>query len=211
WTNNSVAPRTNIIYVTASDRINSSWTNSVTNEFSLIFLPPQRPYLNPPTNETVFVGQTFTDVLAATNWVLPLANYTYAPGSAFTNGTIAAGALNWTNALVPPGIYAIPVKVTDNSVPPISATINFVVTVLPLPGQLNLGNASVPPGANAFQFTIATPWANSAWRIEAATNLAAGESGWLPIYTNLAGSSSLIFTDLLTTNFPQRYYRAVFP
>jgi len=35
---------------------------------------------------------------------------------------------------------------------------------------------------------------------------------WLPIFTNVNNpSGTLNFTDLLATNFPQRYYRAVQP
>jgi hypothetical protein len=207
-----VAPRTNIIDVEVRD--NSSWSNSATNHFSLVFLPPPRPYLDPSKAE-VYAGQTFPAGLMATNPALPLvplAGYTFALAGSPTNGTLSSDVLTWTNIMVRPAVYAIAVKITDNSVPPISATNNFSVTVLPLPGQLNLANASLSAGAaKRFQFSMATPWTNSAWRIEATTNVAAAETDWLPIYTNLTGSSSLIFTDLLTTNFPERYYRAVFP
>jgi hypothetical protein len=35
---------------------------------------------------------------------------------------------------------------------------------------------------------------------------------WQPVLTNVAGTDGLLqFTDLLATNFPQRFYRAVFP
>jgi hypothetical protein len=210
WTNDSVAPRTNIIYVKASD--GSSWNNSVTNHFSLVFLPPPRPYLYPLTNDSVFVGQTFDDLLSATNGVLPSATYTLAAASVLTNGTFETNVFTWTNVVAPPGLYPVRVKITDNSVPPILATNFFTVTVLPLPGQLNLGGAALASGeARLFEFSISTPWSNAAWRIEATTNLAGEESLWLPLYTNLTGSSSLIFTDRFTTNFPQRYYRAIYP
>jgi hypothetical protein len=210
WTNNSVAPRTNVIYVKVRD--NSSWTNSVTNQFSLIFLPPPRPSLMPPTNLPVSVGQTLATYLAATNGMLPSASYTLTLVSPLTNGTLAVDTLTWTNVNLRPGIYPVRVRITDNSLPPITATNAVTVTVLPLPAQLGLGGAALAAGgARLFQFNIATPWSNSAWRIEAATNVAGSAAGWLPIYTNSTGSGSLIFTDSFTTNFPQRFYRAVFP
>jgi len=31
---------------------------------------------------------------------------------------------------------------------------------------------------------------------------------WTPLFTNPLVGGSLIFTDLLSTNFPQRFYRA---
>jgi len=210
WTNNSVAPRTNVIYVKVRD--DSSWTNSVTNQFSLVFLPPPRPGLMAPTNLSASVGQTLTTLLAATNGMLPSASYTLALISAFTNGTLTANALTWTNVNLRPGIYTVRVRITDNSMPAITATNAITVTVLPLPGQLSLGGAALAVGgARLFEFNIATPWSNSAWRIEAATNVAGSAAGWLPIYTNSTGSGSLIFTDSFTTNFPQRFYRMVTP
>ena len=89
------------------------------------------------------------------------------------------------------------------------------VTVLPFPDQLGLAS---PAALNAgginqgFRFAVTTPWTNMAWRVEAATNLDASAADWLPVYTNPTGAGGgLLFTDLLATNFPQRYYRAVFP
>ncbi|HEX7618401.1 MAG TPA: hypothetical protein VF480_06755, partial [Verrucomicrobiae bacterium] len=85
---------------------------------------------------------------------------------------------------------------------------HFSVTVLPLPSQLILSNALA--GSRGFKFSIKTPWTNSIWRIDATTNLNAA-TNWLPIFTNTAGASgTLQFTDLLATNFPLRFYRAVF-
>ncbi len=212
WTNNSVAPRTNTIYVRAQDNHDGAWTNSVTNHFSLVFLPPQRPYLEAPTNGAVYVGETAANDLVATNWMVPSASYTYALVPVQTNGILATNSFVWTNVVARPGTYAVRIKLTDNSVPPLLATNDFFMTVLPLPSQLALSGASVSAGgAHTFRFTITTPWTNSPWRIEAATNVSAEEAAWVPVYTNLGGSSSLIFTDRFTTNFPQRYYRAIFP
>ncbi len=47
---------------------------------------------------------------------------------------------------------------------------------------------------------------NTTWRIDGSTNL----SGWLPLLTNTTGPGGTIqFTDLLATNYPRRFYRAV--
>jgi hypothetical protein len=210
WTNNSVAPRTNTISVRAQD--NSAWTNAITNHFALVFLPPRPPQLL-SSNEAVYVGGTFTNVLSATNSVLPAATYKFALARVSTNGSVANGQLAWTNKSLPPAVYALYVRITDDSVPPILTTNDFAVTVLPLATQLGLTNASALNAGGlgrGFRFDITTPWTNLAWRVEAATNLDASAAGWLPVYTNPTGGG-LLFTDLLATNFPQRYYRAVFP
>jgi hypothetical protein len=213
WTNNSVAPATNTISVRVQD--NSAWTNAVTNHFELVFLPPRPPQLI-SSNEVIYVGDTFTNVvLSATNCVLTAATYTFALAKTSTNGSVAGGLLAWTNKDLPPGIYPLYVRITDDSVPPILITNNFAVTVLPFPDQLGLAS---PAALNAgginqgFRFDVTTPWTNMAWRVEAATNLDASAADWLPVYTNPTGAGGgLLFTDLLATNFPQRYYRAVFP
>ncbi len=120
--------------------------------------------------------------------------------------------LTWTNAAAPPGAYVTKIRVTDNSVPSLRATNNLSLTVLPLPSQLVLTNAKVFFSAGQkFQFTVQTPWTNTAWRILAATNLNAA-AHWQPVFTNHSGAGgSVNFTDRLATNFLQRYYRAVFP
>ncbi len=210
WTNNSVAPGTRIIYVTATD--NNSPPLSVTNHFSLVFLPPVPPTLNVPTNQFISVGQTLVKMLSATNVFLPACRFTFALATVSTNVSVQTnGVLTWTNTAAPPGVFVIQPKVTDNSVPPISATNNFSVTVLPLPSQLVLTNAKAFNSAGLkFKFSVQTPWTNTAWRILTATNLNGGGTNWLPVFTNKSGGS-LQVTDLLATNFLQRYYRAVFP
>lgn len=210
WTNSSVAPATNTVYVVVKD--NSAWANSTTNPLALIFRPPLPPSLLPPTNETIFAGQTLTDLLAAINPVLPNAQYTLTLAGSFTNGTLKTNLFTWTNAVASPGIYRAAIKISDNSnsVPALLATNTLSVTVLPSHPQLSLSNL-VSPASGAVQFSLATPWTNTAWRIEAATNLAAAPADWLPVHTNLGDPGGLLFTDLLATNFPQRYYRAVFP
>jgi hypothetical protein len=210
WTNNSVSPRTNTINVWVQDNT-TGWANRTTNHFALVFLPPLPPHLCLPTNETIFVGQTFANVLAATNDFLPGTNFTLA--SVCTNGLLLTNMLTWTNAAALPGVYPVYVKITDDSVLPLHATNNFLVTVLPYPSQLVLTNIAFPTnGGKKFTFSIKTPWTNTPWRIEAATNLAAAGTNWVPIFTNkTAPGSTVLFTDRLATNYLQRYYRAVFP
>jgi hypothetical protein len=203
WTNNSVSPGTNTIYVKVTD--DSSPTMSATNHFDLIFLSPLPPILTVPTNQTIYVGRTLTVTNSATNTFLPNAIYTFQLPSPSTNVSITTnGVLAWTNTAVPPGTNLVSVKVTDNSVTPLSATNSFKVLVTPLPPVLT----NLLIGVHGFQFSFYT-WSNTTWRIDAATNLNAA-TNWLPILTNTAGTSgTLQFTDLLATNYLRRFYRAV--
>ena len=204
WTDNSVSPGTKTIYVKATDH--NSPAMSATNHFALIFLPPLPPILTVPTNQTIYIGRTFTVTNSATNTILPNAIYTFKLPSPSTNVWITAnGVLAWTNTAVPPGTNLVSVKVTDNSVTPLSATNSFKVIVTPSPPVLTNLLAS----SHSFQFSFHT-LSNTTWRIDASTNLNAA-TNWLPIFTNTAGTSgTLQFTDLLATNYPWRFYRAVF-
>jgi hypothetical protein len=199
WTNNSVSPGTNTIYVTVTD--DSSPALSATNYFALIFLPPLPPVLTVPPKQTIYVGQTLTVTNFATNTYLPDSAFTFSLPSASTNYWITTdGVLTWTNMAALPGTNLVSVKVTDNSMPPLSATNSFtVIILLPNPPTLTISVT------NGFQFTLNTR-SNTTWRIDASTNLL----NWLPILTNTADSSgTILFTDLLATNYPWRFYRAV--
>lgn len=201
WTNNSVSPGTNLISVIVND--DSVPALSATNSFELIFLPPIPPTLIVPTSQMIYAGRTLTVTNSATNTFLPKASYTFKLPSPSTNVLITAnGVLTWTNTAALPGTNLVSVKVTDNSVPPLSATNHFAVVLLSSPVLIvsNLMSSS-----HSFQFSFLT-LSNTAWRIDASTNLL----NWLPLLTNTAGTSGTIqFTDLLATNYPWRFYRAV--
>jgi hypothetical protein len=202
WTNNSVSPGTRTIPVKVTDNSNPPLLS--TNSFELVFLPPLPPTLTVPTNQTIYVGRTFTVTNSATNTFLTNAIYTFKLPSPSTNVWITTnGVLAWTNTAVPPGTNLVSVKVTDNSVPPLSATNSFKVIVTPSPPVLIVSNLLT--SSHSFQFSFHT-LSNTTWRIDASTNL----SSWLPLLTNTAGPSGTIqFIDLLATNYSWRFYRAV--
>jgi hypothetical protein len=163
------------------------------------------PMLIVPPAQTIYAGQTLSVTNSATNSVFPNSSFTFAllsdPTNVFLNTN--NGAMTWTPATSQiPSTNTISVRVTDNNVPPLSTTNSFIVQVL-LPPSLN-----ILPGAqssNSFQLTFSTG-SNTVWRIDASTNL----SSWLPLATNTIGPSGIIlFTDLLATNYPWRFYRAV--
>ena len=164
------------------------------------------PELIVPATQTICAGQTLAVSLFATNTYLPDSVFTFSLPSPSTNDSITPfGVLTWTNTAALPGANQVSVKVTDNSVPPLSATNSFAVIVTPPPPVMTNLLAS----GSSFQFGFIT-LPNSTWRIDATTNLNAA-TNWLPLFTSTAGASgTLQYTDLLATNFPLRFYRAVF-
>ena len=206
WTNNSVSPGNKTIYVIGTDT-NYSPAMSATNSFVFIFLSPLPPTLTVPTNQTIYVGQTLTVTNSATNTFLPNAIYTFKLPSPSINVSITTnGVLTWTNTAALPGTTLVSVQVTDNSMPQLSATNSFKVIVTPSPPVLIVSNLLT--SSHSFQFSFHT-LSNTTWRIDASTNLNAA-TNWLPIFTNTADTSgTLQFTDLLATNYPWRFYRAV--
>jgi hypothetical protein len=184
----------------------SGWGNAsgwYVDDVSLV----ANPMLTVPTNQAIYAGQTLTATNFVTNSILPNSIFTFSLPSASTNVVITTnGVLTWTNTAALPGTNVIYVTVTDNSVPPLSATNNFSVIILP-PASPTLAVSNTLSSSGRFQFTFNTQ-SNTAWRIDASTNLL----NWVPIFTNVAGTSgTLQFTDLLATNFLHRFYRAVSP
>ena len=163
------------------------------------------PTLTLPASKTIISGQTFTATAAATNSSLPGAKYIFGLAAVSTNAFVTTnGVLTWTNTQPPVGTNTLAVKVADDSTPSFLLTNNFNVIVWP---AFNFSAARVVAGQQSFRLILQSI-TNTTWRIDASTNLAS----WLPVYTNLVGSSGLLlYTDLLATNFPHRFYRAVYP
>jgi hypothetical protein len=166
------------------------------------------PTLTVPPTQTIYAGQTLTVTNSATNSFFPTNALTFALVSAPTNVLLnpTNGVLTWTPAIAQaPGTNTIFVKVTDNNVPPFSTTNSFVVQVLLPPTLTIAAGAQLTNGSVQVTFNTIS---NTTWRIDASTNLLS--TNWLSLLTNTADPSGTIqFTDLLATNFPHRFYRAV--
>jgi hypothetical protein len=186
----------------------SGWGNApgwYVDDVSLVATPT----LAVPTNSlSIYAGTVLTVTNGAT--LYPASTPTFILLSGPTNNVAlnpTNGVLIWnTTTAQAPGNYTNVIAVTDTN--GFSATNSFVVSVLPPPSQPQISPANVTLSlTNGFQFSFQTV-ANTTWRIDATTNLL----NWLPVFTNLAGSDGTFqFTDLPATNFPHRFYRAVFP
>jgi hypothetical protein len=201
WTNTTPALGTNFLVVVAAD------TNSppvlVTNSFSVTVLPAYT--ITMPADRTIFAGQTFTALVVATNNVVPGTTYTFGFATRSTNAIITtSGLINWTNTRPAFGTSILSVVVASTNPPPVRVTNSFTVDVWPT-NQFTISN---PPAGKKFFLLALQSQTNTTWQIQASTNL----TDWLPVWTNSTKTSgTLMYTDLLATNFPDRFYRGVYP
>jgi hypothetical protein len=165
------------------------------------------PVLTVPTNLlSVLAGKVFVTTNYATlNPTNGTATFMRLAGP--TNNSVlnpTNGVLTWTTTNTQPaGFYTNVIKLTDAN--GLSATNHFVVTVLSAAPKLIFNPTNSL--AKGFQFSFQT-LTNSTWRIETSSNL----TTWLSLQTIVVGTNgTLLFTDLLATNFPLRFYRAVLP
>lgn len=208
WTNvslslNAYAGQT----VQAAFRFSSGGVNTAAGWYVDDVTVLAAPVLTVPATQTISAGQTLTVTNLATNSFLPNSTFVFGLVSPSSKAVITTnGVLTWTNTAAAPGTNLISVKVTDNSAPPLSATNSFTIIILPPTSPaLIVSNALL--NSHGFKFSFQTG-SNTTWRIDASTNLL----NWQPLLTNTAGTSgTLQVTDLLATNFMQRFYRAVYP
>jgi uncharacterized delta-60 repeat protein len=84
-----------------------------------------------------------------------------------------------------------------------SQVAQLTVTLPPPPLVIGNGGSGFGIQNHQFQFTLTGPVGSNVI-ISASPDL----QTWTPLFTNPLVGGSLIFTDLLSTNFPQRFYRA---
>jgi hypothetical protein len=211
WTNTSTLPArsfTNIIRAT-----DNFTTLSATNSFVIIVLTNvPMPVITVPASRTIYVGLPLDVFVFVTNSAFPNDSYSFKtnattpPGVVLVPGTNSA-EVKWTptSAQTSKG-YTISILATETNHPGLSVVGSFSVNASAVAYQPATFTASpTPSGTNVFRFTLNTQ-PNLTWRIDASTNL----FNWQPLFTNQSGNSSTLqFTDLLTTNFTLRFYRGV--
>lgn len=163
------------------------------------------PVLTVPPSLTIFTNQTFTNMATATNTLAPDMPYVFSFAVPSTNAFITTnGVIGWTNRIPAFGTSVLSVVVTDTNSPPVRVTNSFTVDVWPT-YQFSISNA--PAGRKYFILALHSR-TNLTWQIDASVDLI----NWQPVWTNsTAKTGTLLFTDLLATNFPDRFYRGVYP
>jgi hypothetical protein len=198
------APSTNVITTVATD--NGTPQLSATNSFTVVVTPGNTPPVLPgQANRTI----TELTALAVSN----TANDSDAPAQSLAYQLIAppSGAGINSNGLITwmpseaqgPGAYTLTTVVTDNGIPPLSATNSFTVTVMEtnaapvLPGQANrtlaeqttlvVTNAATDPDipANTLVYTLVAPPAGAGIS-------ASGVITWTPAEAQGPSTNSLV-------------------
>jgi hypothetical protein len=200
WTP-TVAQAPNIYSIAVKVTDNNSPPLGATNSFLVLVSQTPPPVLTVPPTQIIYAGQTLVVTNYATNSILTNCTFTFATLSAPADVSInpTNGVLTWTNT-APLALSTNILYVTvTNDCTLLGATGNFTVIILLNPPVLKISTT------NGFQLTFDT-LTNTTWQIDTSTNLV----DWTPFLTNTAGPSGTIqFTDLLATNYPWRFYRAV--
>jgi VCBS repeat-containing protein len=212
WTpTEAQGPSTNVITTGATD--NGSPPLSATNSFTVTILDVNSPPVLPVQVDLTINEQTTLLVTnTATDSDIPANTLSYVLLSAPAAATIDAnGIITWpTTEADGPGVYTITTVVTDNGVPPLSATNSFSVTVNEVNSSPSL---SVPPNqtinelttlsisasatdpdipANILTFSVVLPPAGMS------INPASGAISWTP--TEAEGPSVNTITVVVTDN-----------
>ncbi len=161
-----------------------------------------RPTLAPIANQTVAAGTTLTITNTASDPDGDQLRFSLAAGAAAGASLNATnGLFTWTPTAAQAGASHFTVVVTDNGLPPLSATQSFTVTVTTVvSNQAPVLSAPVQTN-NTIQFTlIGQP--DATYVILASSNLVA----WAPVLTNHEAAAVRLIT--LPAVAGQRYFRA---
>jgi uncharacterized repeat protein (TIGR01451 family) len=179
--------------------VNDGLANSASATVSLTVTPLLPTITTPPLSQAVTVGQNISLSVVASG-TAPF-NYQW-----WFNGTPLAGATNSVLSLnnvqaVYAGSYSVVVANIAGSVSSPAANL----TVTNPPTSLSVSN-SMGLTSGGFSFVLSVP-AGATYVILASSDM----QNWAPIATNVAATSSVVFTDPAATNNIVRFYRAMVP
>jgi hypothetical protein len=206
WTpSQAQSPSTNTITTVATnsdpfDAVNP--TLAATNSFTVIVFAPT---LAPIPDYTVNVGQTLTFAnTAADNDPTRTLTFSLAAGPASASVDSTSGVFVWRPGTAYAGTTnTVTLRVTDNSVPSLSASQSFTVYVNNLSSPVTLDAEGFSAGQ--FQIQVSGP-VGPDYVIEAAAALPAAH--WTHVQTATPETTPFVFTDT-NSALTNRFYRAV--
>jgi outer membrane protein assembly factor BamB len=160
------------------------------------------PVIDPVPNYTIHPGALLTFALSATDADIPANTLTYRLGNAPAGASVdgATGVFTWHPTEDQAGARLITAIVTDSGAPPLSASADFAVTVLPLAIR------SITRKANEVEI-IWSSIAGARYRIEYKSNLS--EVEWLSLPGDVVASDqTAAITDIAGAG--PCYYRVLF-
>ena len=172
-----------------------------TNTFTVTVVesnsPPQFIFPNPP-NFTNGTGVAFVFTNAATDPDLPPNVLTYTLPTAPAGATVSSnGVITWTPTGSQLGTNIFITVVTDNGVPPLSATNQFIVIVTNSPSVVASNTVSIVFTNGGFLLTWFAP-SNDLFQVQWTDSLA--PAVWSP-FTNIISYNAAAFTSPTNTQF----------
>ena len=164
----------------------------------------QPPVLAAVSDQTILAGQTLLVTNLASDPNVPPLPLTFSlsnpPAGASINAT--SGVFSWRPAIAQsPSTQSVSVAVSDNELPPLTATQSFSVTVNQ-PASPTLSAASITNGQLGF-------WINGDsgpdYTIEVSTNL----TSWTPVMTSSSPSLPFFWADTNSLSYPSLFYRVL--
>ena len=202
YNTNYPASSTNATFTFFDDGSQAPFTGSRYYQLILLGSGPGNtpPVLPLQTTQTVNPLNPLIVTNTATDADLPPQTLTYTLTSTVTGANVpvidaVTGIITWTPDVSQAGTSnVITTVVTDNGVPPLSATNSFSVIVNPVPGI-----SSVTFTAGGFLLTWSAP-TNDIFEVQVATNLAS-PTAWLTIATNITYTGPVVPTNGLFSYF----------
>lgn len=161
--------------------------------------------LNSISSTNLIAGQTLIVTNSAIDPYAPPRSLTWNLLSAPDGATIApaTGVVTWRPTIAQSSTTNLFfVAVSDNGSPGLSATQSFLVNVIP-PASPTISSPSFDGGT--FGFSINGD-SGPDYIIEVSTNLG-DPSGWQPVFSNSPPTLPFIFTNPVSSDFSQRFYR----
>jgi len=164
----------------------------------------QPPVLAAIPNQSIMAGRTLLVTNLASDPNIPPLPLTFSLLTAPTNAAInsSSGVFTWRPTIAQsPSTQTVAVVVSDNGVPPLSATQSFTVTVIQ-PAIPTLNAASMTNGQFGF-------WINGNtgpdYTIQASTNL----TSWVSVFTSNSPALPYFWVDTNSMSYPFLFYRVL--
>ena len=164
------------------------------------------PVLNPVPNRVATGGRTLSFLATASDPDLPAQNLTFSLGPNSPAGATinpGNGEFTWATPWVPSMTnVSVQIKVSDSGNPPMSATRDFSIALLPRPTMRGL---RVTGGELEMLFDSQVGFR---YRVEYQTFL--GQPQWLPLGSDFQATAGQVFIgDQIRFDLPSRFYRAL--
>ena len=164
----------------------------------------QSPVLAAIPNQSILAGRTLLVTNLASDPNIPPLPLTFSLLNAPTNAAInsSSGLFTWRPTIAQsPSTQTVAVVVSDNGVPPLSATQSFTVTVIQ-PAIPTLDAASITNGQFGF-------WINGNTGPDYAIQISTNLTSWVSVFTANSPALPYFWVDTNSVSYPFHFYRVL--